>query len=93
MKNRIQNPFKNLTLNVEEKEITKAIETDKIIPVDNVKTEIKRYKQIAKATLDKTRNINIRLTERDLLKIKSKAMETGIPYQTLVTSILHQAVG
>ena len=41
-------------------------------------------------TLNKTRNINIRLSERDLQKLKVKAMERGLPYQTLVASVVHQ---
>lgn len=51
----------------------------------------KELQQIAKNTLNKTRNINIRLTERDLYRLKAKAIEEGIPYQTLATSILHKA--
>lgn len=53
------------------------------------KREIERY---AKNTLNKTRNINIRVSERDLYKLKAKAIEEGIPYQTLSSSILHKAV-
>lgn len=45
--------------------------------------EKKRFQDIAKATLNKTRYINIRLSERDLYKLKFKAAEEGIPYQTL----------
>lgn len=50
----------------------------------------KELHQIAKNTLNKTRNINIRLTERDLNRLKAKAIEEGIPYQTLAASILHK---
>lgn len=53
--------------------------------------ERKRLAQIARNTLNKTRNINIRLTERDLYRLKAKATEEGIPYQTLASSILHKA--
>ena len=44
----------------------------------------------AKATLDRTKNINIRISERDLQKLKGKAAEQGLPYQTLIASIIHQ---
>ncbi|HLA49436.1 MAG TPA: hypothetical protein VJY84_02740 [Candidatus Saccharimonadales bacterium] len=54
--------------------------------------EKKRLQQIARNTFNKTRNINIRLTERDLHRLKVKAMEEGIPYQTLASSILHKSV-
>lgn len=53
--------------------------------------ERKRLQAIAKNTLNKTRNINIRLSERDLYHLKAKAIEEGIPYQTLASSILHKA--
>ncbi len=53
--------------------------------------EKKRLQQIAKNTFNKTRNINIRLSERDLHRIKTRAAEEGIPYQTLASSILHKA--
>jgi len=46
----------------------------------------------ARFTLNKTRNINLRLTEKTLLKLKAKAIEEGIPYQTLASSILHKYV-
>jgi predicted DNA binding CopG/RHH family protein len=51
----------------------------------------KALQQIAKNTLNKTRNINIRLSERDLYRLKAKAIEEGIPYQTLASSILHKS--
>jgi len=51
----------------------------------------KELLQAAKNTLNKTRNVNIRLSERDLYKLKAKAAEEGIPYQTLASSILHKA--
>ncbi len=51
----------------------------------------KELQQIAKNTLNKTRNINIRLSERDLYRLKAKAIEEGLPYQTLASSILHKS--
>ena len=48
---------------------------------------------LAKNTLDgKRRRISISVNERDLMKIKTKAAEEGMPYQTLIGSILHKAV-
>jgi predicted DNA binding CopG/RHH family protein len=41
--------------------------------------------------MNKTKNINIRISERDLYKLKAKAIEEGIPYQTLASSILHKS--
>ena len=54
------------------------------------KRSINKYRQYAVAAMNKTRNINIRLAEKDLQKVKVKAMTQGIPYQTLVSSIIHQ---
>lgn len=51
----------------------------------------RELQQAVKNTLNKTKNINIRLSERDLYRLKSKAVEEGIPYQTLASSILHKA--
>ena len=67
-----------------------AYNKGKLKTVPNVKQEIARYQTYAKAALDKTKNINIRISESTLLKIKALAMRKGIPYQTLLTSLIHQ---
>jgi predicted DNA binding CopG/RHH family protein len=75
----------------EEQQLLDDYESGNLKPVPNQKAELERLRQIAKHTLNKTRNINIRLSERDLYKLKAKAIEEGIPYQTLASSILHKA--
>jgi len=85
-----RNPFKNLKLDPEEQEIDDAIESGKVKLIPLSLRERKRLRAIAKYTLEKTRNINIRLSQRDLLNLKSKAIEEGIPYQTLAASLLHK---
>ncbi|MBI5619398.1 hypothetical protein HY950_00365 [Candidatus Gottesmanbacteria bacterium] len=85
-----QNPFKDLVLDPEELEINDAIESGKVKAVPLSAREKRRLKQIAEYTLNKTRNINIRLSERTLLRLKAKAIEEGIPYQTLAGSIIHK---
>lgn len=77
-------------LNKEEQEILEAYEKGEFKSVDNLEEEKKRYQEIARATLNKNRNINIRISERDLHKLKAKAAAKGLPYQTLVSSVLHQ---
>jgi predicted DNA binding CopG/RHH family protein len=72
-------------------EIEVALENGTLESVDNLEVEKKRLQQIARNTLNKTRNINIRLSERDLYRLKAKAVEEGMPYQTLASSILHKA--
>ncbi|OGE88323.1 MAG: hypothetical protein A3J07_00835 [Candidatus Doudnabacteria bacterium RIFCSPLOWO2_02_FULL_49_13] len=79
-----------LELDDYEKEIIKSYEKGKVKPVSNQKIEKLRYQAYAKAALDKTRNVNIRLSESDLLKIKAMALQKGIPYQTLMASLIHQ---
>ena len=72
-------------------EIEKALEDGSIDSIGNIEEERKRLQAIARNTLNKTRNINIRLSERDLYNLKEMAIEEGMPYQTLVSSILHKA--
>ena len=48
---------------------------------------------MARATMnDEREKITLRISRRDLMRIKSKAMQEGMPYQTLINSILHKAV-
>lgn len=83
--------MKYYELDDEEKEILESFEKGKFKSIPNVKSEIKRFQKIARNTLAKNANINLRLTEKVLLKLKAKAAELGIPYQTLISSILHRA--
>lgn len=78
-------------LNEEERAEFEAIESGEFVEVPNFAEEKLKAEASAKATLNKTRNINIRLSERDLYKLKAKAIDEGIPYQTLASSILHKA--
>ena len=71
--------------------IETAIESGELVNEPAFEKRKKELQQIAKNTLNKTRNINIRLSERDLYKLKAKAIEEGIPYQTLASSILHKS--
>ena len=82
--------MKYYELDKEEKKISDAYEKGEFKSVSNLEKEKKRYQAIARNTLNKTKNINIRLPEKDLYKIKSLAIEQGIPYQTLISSLIHQ---
>jgi len=55
-------------------------------------TEIdkKQYEEYARSSLNKQKRINIRMTERDLKKIQTKAIEEGLPYQSLISMLIHK---
>lgn len=82
--------MKYFELDKEEKELLEELEKGEWKPVKDQAKAKKALIEAARNTLNKTRNINIRLTQRDLFKLKSKAAHEGIPYQTLVSSILHR---
>ena len=75
-----------------EKEILESFENDEWQSAPNLESEKKKYSRIARDTILKNKRINIRISERDLSKLKSKSVEEGIPYQTLVSSILHKYI-
>ncbi len=73
-----------------EEDIIKSFENDEWISSPNIESDKKKYSLIARNTILKNKRINIRISERDLIKLKSKSVEEGLPYQTMVTSILHK---
>lgn len=54
------------------------------------KKKLSKYVEAAKESLNKNKRINIRLTSKDLNDIQVKAIEEGIPYQTLISSLIHK---
>jgi predicted DNA binding CopG/RHH family protein len=56
------------------------------------KSELSKFKAAARATAIKDRRVNIRLSSGDLQDIQVKALEEGLPYQTLIASVLHKYV-
>jgi predicted DNA binding CopG/RHH family protein len=82
--------MKHITLTKEEEKIMRDYDDGKYVPVENFEKEKKQFEKIAQFTINKRKNINIRISEKDLLKLKARALERGIPYQTLASSILHQ---
>ena len=83
---------RKLHFDQEEKEILQAIEKDEVVSVGLKKTELQELQEIARNTLVKTRAISIRISERDLLKIKAIAAQEGMPYQTFISSTLHKRI-
>jgi len=78
--------------NEEEKELLDSFEKGEWESVEKAKTELRRYQEYARSTFQKDRRVNIRISTKDLEGIQKKAIEEGIPYQTLISSILHKYV-
>ena len=79
-------------LDKEEEELLSSIEKGEWKPVKDMEAEIRKYIEYAKNTLKKDQRISIRISKQDMIGIQSKAMDEGIPYQTLITSIVHKYV-
>lgn len=77
-------------LDPDEKEILDAFEAGQLRSVDNAAEEMRSASEAAKRTFSKSRRINLRLTERDFERAHSRAREEGIPYQTLLSSVIHK---
>ena len=83
--------MKYFELDKEEQELLDSVERGEWKPVKHLAKVKKELMVAARNTLNKTRNINIRLSERDVHKLKARAIKEGIPYQTLASSIPHQS--
>ncbi|MBI5235212.1 MAG: antitoxin [Deltaproteobacteria bacterium] len=83
---------KKIKLDKEERELLKSIESGQWRSVKNLDAEIRRARDIAGNTLRKDKRVNIRLSFMDLEGLRKKAFEEGIPYQTLMASVLHKYV-
>jgi predicted DNA binding CopG/RHH family protein len=75
-----------------EEDILTSFEKGEWQSVPNLNDEIARYAATAAATLTKNKRINIRLSSRDLEDVQTRAAEEGMPYQTLIASVLHKYV-
>ena len=75
-----------------EKVLMDSIEKDEWVSVANKNDMINKLKNTAKNTMLKDQRMNVRISKRDLVHLKAKALEEGIPYQTLVTSIIHKYI-
>ncbi len=73
-----------------EQTIEKALATGNFKRIKNFAGEKNKLAKAAENTFNKMRNINLRVSIRDLMRVKSRAEETGIPYQTLVRSLIRQ---
>ncbi|MCJ7638138.1 MAG: hypothetical protein MUO21_11670 [Nitrososphaeraceae archaeon] len=79
-------------LDNEEKEILNDYEDDEYVEISDMEKEIEKHTEYAKATFLKNKRINIRISQRDLEYIQRRALEEGIPYQTLIASLIHRYI-
>jgi len=89
MKKATRDPFKNLVLDTYEQEIEKALEKGEYIPVEDEEvTNILDEAARNYPELEETRSITFRVKRMDLIKLKAKAEENNIPYQTLINLLI-----
>ncbi len=81
-----------MKLTKEEKDILDSVENGEWEQISNFKQEAVRYQEAAEATLRKSKRVNIRMTERDLIHFQKAALHEGLPYQTFISSILHKYI-
>jgi predicted DNA binding CopG/RHH family protein len=81
-----------MKLESEEKELLESYEADEWRSVDNLDEAKQAYSEYARATFRKDRRVNIRISSKDLEAIQKRALEEGLPYQTLISSVLHKFV-
>ena len=81
-----------MTIKKDEQELLRSINADEWKSVPNISEYKKKLRKAAQKTMLKDRRMNIRISGRDLESLKAKALEEGMPYQTLVSSLLHKYV-
>lgn len=77
-----------ITLNEEEDDLLKSIENGEWSSIGGTNT----YKVAAKNHFKKDQRISLRISEHDLKSVQKKAITEGLPYQTLITSLIHKYV-
>jgi predicted DNA binding CopG/RHH family protein len=84
--------MKKLILDEDEKKITASFDRGEWRSVRNPKVEINKLKTYARNTLLKDKRINIRMSSKDLDQVQVIAAQEGVPYQTLISSVIHKFV-
>lgn len=74
----------------EERELLNSVERGEWRSIG--KASLKRYVRAARHALKKDQRLNIRISQADLEEIQTKAYQEGLPYQTLISSVLHKYV-
>ena len=76
----------------EERELIETLEREEAREVQDMTAALAEATRIARATSAKTSRMNIRMSEKDLKALKACAIDQGLPYQSLVSSVLHKYV-
>jgi predicted DNA binding CopG/RHH family protein len=79
-----------MKLEADEKELLDSVDRGEWRSTRAPKRGLSRYSRAAKATFKKDRRLNIRISTKDLEAIQKRALEEGLPYQTLIASLLHK---
>ena len=81
-----------MKLDKNEKELLNSFDRGEWKSVKNLPGIKRHFQEVARETLRKDRRINIRLSQKDLEGIQARAAREGLPYQTLITSVIHKFV-
>lgn len=81
---------KKIKLDKEEVALLASVEAGEWRSTPDLAGEIKRFREYAGATFRKDRRVNIRISTKDLQGLQKRAIEEGMPYQTLISSVLHK---
>ncbi|MBI3164655.1 MAG: antitoxin [Chloroflexi bacterium] len=79
-----------LKLQQDELELLASYEAEEWKSVKKLKEQKEQYRAYARATFRKDKRVNIRISEKDLIDLQKRAIRQGIPYQTLLASVLHK---
>ena len=77
-------------MGTEEQGLLEKFERGDLLSSANAEEEMEAARQAARNTFNKTRRVNLRVTERDFNLAHARAREEGIPYQTLLSSVIHK---
>lgn len=80
----------NDELSAEERDVLDRFERDELRTAPDAEREIEAARLAARNTFNKTKRVNLRVTERDFILAHARAREEGIPYQTLLSSVIHK---
>lgn len=81
-----------MKLTQEEKDLLDSVEKGEWKRIPGFERKAGQYRDAARATLRKDKRVNIRMTERDLVRFQKAAVHEGLPYQTFISSVLHKYI-